>query len=77
MKPGNRTDKIESPIQEFRHVSWKYNKNSPEISTEEKQSSLSSTDVSEETKTWVTKSPLKPWKRVKKRKGIPHRAPVS
>nr|KJB72265.1 hypothetical protein B456_011G167900 [Gossypium raimondii] len=77
MQPGNRTDKIELPIREFPYVSWKYNKNSPEISTEEKQSSLSSTDVSEETKTWVTKSLLKPRKRVKKRKGIPHRAPVS
>ncbi|KAK5770327.1 B-box type zinc finger ncl-1 [Gossypium arboreum] len=77
VQPGNRTEKIKLPIREFPHVSWKYNKNSPEISTEEKQSSLSSTDVSEETKTWVTKSLLKPRKRVKKRKGIPHRAPVS
>ncbi|XP_039054677.1 uncharacterized protein LOC120197134 [Hibiscus syriacus] len=70
VKPRNRTGKLEFP-----GLPWKCNKNSPEISTEEKQSSLSSTDVSEETKTSVTKS-LKPRKQSMKRKGTPRRAPV-
>ncbi|KAK8507972.1 hypothetical protein V6N13_055438 [Hibiscus sabdariffa] len=75
VKPRNRTGKLESPIRDFPDIPWKYSKNSPEISTEEKQSSISSTDVSVETKASVTKS-LKPRKRLKKRKGTPRRAPV-
>ncbi|OMO72457.1 S-locus glycoprotein [Corchorus olitorius] len=73
VKPKVRSVKIELEMQEIPDLSWKDNQNS-EASTEEKQSSLSSTDVSEETKTWV--SCLKPRKRVHKRKGIPHRAPL-
>ncbi|XVE91819.1 hypothetical protein REPUB_Repub01dG0044700 [Reevesia pubescens] len=75
LKPKDQSDKMELPIQEFHDLSWKDNQNS-EASSEEKQSSLSSTDVSEETKTWVSTS-LKPRKRVNKRKGTPHRAPLN
>ncbi|XP_022727211.1 uncharacterized protein LOC111283079 [Durio zibethinus] len=75
VKPKDQSDKMELLMQEFPDLSWKDNQKS-EISTEEKQSSLSSTDVSEETKTWVSTS-LKPRKRVNKRKGIPHRAPLN
>ena len=75
VKPKHQSNKMELPVQEFSDLSWKDSQNS-EISTEEKQSSLSSTDVSEETKTWVNTS-LKPRKQVNKRKGIPHRAPLS
>ncbi|KAE8719215.1 protein POLLEN DEFECTIVE IN GUIDANCE 1-like [Hibiscus syriacus] len=74
-KPRNRTGKLELSIRDFSDLPWKYDENSPEISTEEKQSSLSSTDVSWETKTSVSKS-LKPRKQSKKRKGTPRRASV-
>lgn len=74
VKPKDQRDKIELPLQ-FAGLSWKDNQNS-ETSSDEKQSSLSSTDVSEETKTWVSTS-LKPRKQLNKRKGIPHRAPLS
>ncbi|KAK8522767.1 hypothetical protein V6N12_056463 [Hibiscus sabdariffa] len=75
VRPRNQTGKLEPSIREFPDLPWKYNKNSPEISTEEKQSSLSSTDLSDEMKTSVNKS-LKPRKRLKKRKGTPRRAPT-
>ncbi|KAK8488650.1 hypothetical protein V6N13_029608 [Hibiscus sabdariffa] len=72
LKPKDQSDKLEFPVQEFpHHLSWKDNQNS-----EEKQSSFSSTDVSEETKMWVSTS-LKPRKGMNKRKGIPHRSPFS
>ncbi|XVE85585.1 hypothetical protein DITRI_Ditri17bG0102300 [Diplodiscus trichospermus] len=76
VKPDERSDSMELPIPEFPDNSWKDNQNSSEASSEEKKSTLSSTDVSEETKTLVSTS-LKPMKRVNKRKGIPSRAPCS
>ncbi|KAL4361147.1 hypothetical protein GQ457_04G010220 [Hibiscus cannabinus] len=76
VKPKGQSRKIELQIQEFHSLSWKDNQNS-EASSEEKQSSLSSTDLSEEeTKTWVIKS-LKPRKQLNKRKGTPQRSPLS
>lgn len=74
VKPKDQSDKLELPIQEIPDLSLKDNQNSDISTEEEKQSSICSTDVSEETKTWVSTS-LKPRKRVNKRKGIPHRAP--
>ncbi|KAL4282094.1 hypothetical protein GQ457_03G011040 [Hibiscus cannabinus] len=76
VKAKGQSHKMELQIQEFHHLSWKDNRNS-EASSEEKQSSLSSADLSEEeTKTWVIKS-LKPRKQLNKRKGTPQRAPLS
>ncbi|XP_022776572.1 uncharacterized protein LOC111318154 [Durio zibethinus] len=75
VKPKDQSEKMELPIQEIPDLSWKDNQNS-ETSSGEKQSSLSSTDVSEEIKTLGSAS-LKPRKRVNKRKGIPRRAPLS
>ncbi|XWS34346.1 hypothetical protein CRYUN_Cryun21dG0031700 [Craigia yunnanensis] len=75
VKPKDQCDKMELHIQELLDLSVKDNQNS-EVSTEEKHSTLSSTDVSEETKTLVSTS-LRPRTRVNKRKGIPHRAPRS
>ena len=75
VKPKDQSDKMELHIQELPDLSLKDNQNS-EVRTEEKHSTLSSTDVSEETKTLVSTS-LRPRTRVNKRKGIPHRAPRS
>ncbi|KAK8615618.1 hypothetical protein V6N13_017203 [Hibiscus sabdariffa] len=76
VKPKGQSRKMELQIQEFHSLSWKDNQNS-EASLEEKQSSLSSTDLSEEeTKTWVIKS-LKPRKQLNKRKGTPQRSPLN
>lgn len=47
----------------------------PETSTDEKESSISSVDFSEEAGTWF-RSTLKPRKQLHKRKGIPRRAPL-
>ncbi|XP_022735651.1 uncharacterized protein LOC111289044 [Durio zibethinus] len=74
VKPTDQSDEMELPIQELPDLSSRDNQNS-EVSTEAKQSSISSTDVSE-TKTLVNTS-LRPRKRVNKRKGIPRRAPYS
>ncbi|XWS22958.1 hypothetical protein CRYUN_Cryun29cG0080300 [Craigia yunnanensis] len=75
VNPIDLSDTMELPIHELPDLSRKDNQNS-EVSTEEKQSTLSSTDVSvsEETKTLVGTS-LRPKNR--NRKGIPRRAPFS
>ncbi|PPD73934.1 hypothetical protein GOBAR_DD29138 [Gossypium barbadense] len=76
VKPKDQSHKMELSIQEYHELSWKENQNL-ETSSEDKQSSLSSTDLSEEeTKTWLVKS-LKPRKRLHKRKGTPLRAPLT
>ncbi|KAH1097890.1 hypothetical protein J1N35_014811 [Gossypium stocksii] len=76
VKPKDQSHKMELSIQEYQELSWKENQNL-ETSSEDKQSSLSSTDLSEEeTKTWLVKS-LKPRKRLHKRKGTPLRAPLN
>ncbi|XP_039033787.1 uncharacterized protein LOC120169730 [Hibiscus syriacus] len=76
VKPKGQSHKMGLQIQEIQNLSLKDNQNS-EPSSEGKQSSLSSIDLSEEeTKTWVIES-LKPRKRLNKRKGTPQRSPLS
>ncbi|KAJ9153019.1 hypothetical protein P3X46_026511 [Hevea brasiliensis] len=56
-------------------LSWKENYNQERHSSEENESSFSLTDMSEETQGWLS-STLKPRRQLRKRKGIPRRAPL-
>ncbi|KAJ6318465.1 hypothetical protein OIU76_013914 [Salix suchowensis] len=59
---------------EFTNISWKENSNAEKHSSEN-ESSLSLTDMSEDTQGWMN-SALKPRRQSHKRKGVPHRAPL-
>ncbi|XP_061973704.1 protein RGF1 INDUCIBLE TRANSCRIPTION FACTOR 1-like [Populus nigra] len=61
-------------IQEFPDLSWKENC-SAERHSSENESSLSLTDMSEDTPGWIN-SALKPRRQLHKRKGVPRRAPL-
>ncbi|KAJ6726179.1 PLATZ TRANSCRIPTION FACTOR FAMILY PROTEIN [Salix purpurea] len=65
---------ISFSIQEFTNLSWKENSNAEKHSSEN-ESSLSLTDMSEDTQGWMN-SALKPRRQSHKRKGVPHRAPL-
>ncbi|KAB1999634.1 hypothetical protein ES319_D12G175400v1 [Gossypium barbadense] len=76
LKPKDPSHKLELPIQELPDkLSWKHSQNA-ETNSEEKQSTISSTDVWEEMKPCLSTS-LKPRKRMTKRKGIAHRSPLT
>ncbi|XP_039040575.1 uncharacterized protein LOC120178864 [Hibiscus syriacus] len=76
VKPNGQSHKMGLQIQEIQNLSLKENQNSGS-SSEGKESTLSSTDLSEEkTKTRVTES-LKPQKQLNKRKDTPQRSPFS
>lgn len=76
MKPKDQRTEMFISIQEVADISLKENYRPEEISTDEKESSLSSSDFSEETGIWLRSSTLKPRKQLHKRKGIPRRAPL-
>ncbi|KAG6757603.1 hypothetical protein POTOM_037921 [Populus tomentosa] len=61
-------------IQEFPDLTWKENC-SAERHSSENESSLSLTDMSEDTPGWIN-SALKPRRQLHKRKGVPRRAPL-
>lgn len=65
---------ISLSIQEFTNLSWKENPNAEKHSSEN-ESSLSLTDMSEDTQGWMN-SALKPRRQLHKRKGVPRRAPL-
>ncbi|KAA8532447.1 hypothetical protein F0562_032480 [Nyssa sinensis] len=65
---------ISFPIPEFSELSWKENYH-PEGYINEKESSSSLSESSEEIHAW-TSSALKPKKQLHKRKGVPRRAPL-
>ncbi|KAL1135569.1 hypothetical protein V6Z11_A12G182100 [Gossypium hirsutum] len=76
LKPKDPSHKLELPIQELTDkLACKYSQNA-ETNSEEKQSTISSTDVSEEMKPCLSTS-VKPRKRMTKRKGIAHRSPLT
>lgn len=75
VKPKDPSHKmIAFSIHEFPDLSWKENY-IQERHLSENESSLSLTDMSEETQGWMS-SALKPRKQLNKRKGIPRRAPL-
>ncbi|KAG5236661.1 hypothetical protein OIU76_011461 [Salix suchowensis] len=65
---------ISFSVQEFPDLSWKENCNAERHSSEN-ESSLSLTDMSEDTQGWIN-SALKPRRQLHKRKGVPRRAPL-
>lgn len=65
---------ISLSIQEFTNLSWKENPNAEKHSSEN-ESSLSLTDMSEDTQGWMN-SALKPRRQLHKRKSVPRRAPL-
>ncbi|XP_065856830.1 protein RGF1 INDUCIBLE TRANSCRIPTION FACTOR 1 [Euphorbia lathyris] len=65
---------IDFSIEELQKDSWEENFNQ-ERQSSENESTLSLTDMSEETQGWMTTA-LKPRKRLHKRKGIPRRSPL-
>ncbi|XP_021909973.1 uncharacterized protein LOC110823802 [Carica papaya] len=76
VKPIDESKKMIFSIKELPDVSWKENYNHPEASTEEKVSSLSTIDFSDESdQAWMS-SVLKPRRQIHKRKGIPRRSPL-
>ncbi|GLT74001.1 hypothetical protein SLA2020_458230 [Shorea laevis] len=76
MKPKDQKTGMFISIQKVADISLKENYRPEEVSTDEKESSLSSIDISEETGVWLKSSTLKPRKQLHKRKGIPRRAPL-
>ncbi|EEF34841.1 protein RGF1 INDUCIBLE TRANSCRIPTION FACTOR 1 isoform X2 [Ricinus communis] len=80
-KEENHNRTITFSIQEFPHLTWRenYNQERQHSSENYESSSLSLTDTSEETTRGWTRtmsSALKPRRQLRKRKGIPRRAPL-
>ncbi|WCJ33655.1 PLATZ transcription factor family protein [Euphorbia peplus] len=67
---------INFSIEEFQKMSWDTNFNEEERESSENESSLSLTDMSEETQGWMGRAALKPRKQMHKRKGVPRRSPL-
>ncbi|GAV87017.1 PLATZ domain-containing protein [Cephalotus follicularis] len=76
LKPKDQSREIITfSIQDFSDLSWKENYG-VERDMNTNASSLSLSDMSEETQAWMS-STLKPRKKLHKRKGVPRRAPLS